>query len=93
MEHILVYIITDMPRDKAVKALSANNIPFDEESLLCADWEAYGDRCKTVLMEEYEIDIMIDDRLDYIFEGVPIGLLVVPRPGVPYYDSTWVNPE
>lgn len=84
-----VYVITDMPRALALAALRANGIPFDENTLLCADFAKHGDLCKAVLMEEHRIDIMIDDRPDYITQGVKIGLCVMPRPHIPYIHPDW----
>jgi hypothetical protein len=84
-----VYVITDMPRSLASRALSANSIPFEDDHLLCADFAKHGDLCKAVLMEEHSIDMMIDDRPDYITEGVRIGLCVMPRPRIPYIHPDW----
>ncbi len=38
-----------------------------------------------MLMKKRAIDIMIDDRPDYVSEGVPIGLILAPRPHTPYF--------
>lgn len=88
-----IYIITDMPRAQAIAMLKENKIWFEPERLLCADWAKNGDKCKSILMKEHEIDIMIDDRLDYIMEGCRIGLFVVPRPEVGYYAKNWKFPD
>jgi hypothetical protein len=42
-------------------------------------------------MAEHRIDILIDDRPDYCAEGDFIGLVLSPRPSVPYYHPAWVN--
>lgn len=88
-----VYIITDMPRDQAVEMLKDNGVEWNSSRLLCGDWLKNGDECKQVLMAEHKIDIMIDDRMDYILNGPAIGLLVMPRPKVPYYSAGWKFPD
>lgn len=85
-----VFVVTDMPRDIAQAALDANDVR-DYRTLLCADWTAHGDMCKSVLLEEHGITMMIDDRPDYVTEGVLIGLVVAPRPKLPYYSPGWVD--
>jgi hypothetical protein len=62
-----------------------------ESWILSADWSRHGDLCKSELMELYEIDILIDDRPDYAASGDFIGLVLSPRPDVPYYSPEWVN--
>ena len=84
-----VFIITDMKREDALSSLGKNNIHIGSSHLLCADWDQHGDLCKSVLMQEHHIDIMIDDRPDYITEGVPVALLLMPRPHFPYFHATW----
>lgn len=87
-----VYILTDMNQQDAQAAREENDLFFiAPERVLSADWSKYGDRCKTVVCEEHGIDILIDDRPDYVAEGNFIGLVISPRPRVPYYHSSWVN--
>lgn len=88
-----VYVVTDMPRDQAEAMLKDNKIDYDPARLLCGDWTKHGDECKQVLMAENKIDIMIDDRMDYITNGPAIGLLVMPRPKVGYYAAGWKFPD
>lgn len=85
-----VFVITDMPENQARQML-ANNGVTDFSHLLCADWASHEDLCKSVLMREHQIDIHIDDRPDYIAEGCPIGLCVMPRPSAPYYSKDWIR--
>lgn len=59
--------------------------------VVSADWSRHGDLCKSEAMEEYEIDILIDDRPDYVASGDFIGLVLSPRPDVPYYAPGWIN--
>jgi hypothetical protein len=86
-----VFVVTDMPRDIALTMLAQNSVVIPEDHVLCADWTKHQDLCKSMLMKEYSIEIMIDDRPDYITEGVPIGLAVMPRPHHPYYHPSWVQ--
>ncbi len=88
---IEIYIVTDMPRDVAKDLLTKNNIPWSEKRLLCGEWGDHGDKCKSVLMRKHRIEIMVDDRLDYIFGGVKIGLMVVPRTHRKYYAPSWIE--
>lgn len=88
-----VYIITDMSQEQAEKALRANNVfsmvPLPLERLLCADWTAHGDLCKHEIIKAHSLDIVIDDRPDYITESPLIGLCVMPRPRLPYVHPAW----
>lgn len=59
--------------------------------VVSADWSRDGDLCKSNVVEECEIDILIDDRPDYVATGDFIGLVLSPRPGVPYYAAGWSN--
>lgn len=87
-----VFVITDMPRAVAEKALAANDIPCDDEHLLCCDFGAHQDMCKAIMAETHGIDMMIDDRPDYVATGFPLGLIVSPRPALPYEASSWKKP-
>lgn len=88
-----VYIVTDMSKGDAVASMHANKLGWllSNSTLLNANWSELNDLCKTRLIEEHEIDIMIDDRPDYVAEGNFVGLVVSPRPSVPYYHPKWVN--
>lgn len=88
-----VFIITDMPKSDARIVLKDNHIDICDSKLLCSDWIKDGDLCKTVLMKEHKIDIMIDDRLDYIMQGVHLGLFVIPRPESGYFAKEWNYPD
>jgi hypothetical protein len=93
-----IFILTDMNKKDAISAIQHNDlrawtdsIPlFDDDHILSADWSAHGDLCKTKLMEEHGIHILIDDRPDYVAFGSFIGLVLAPR-AVPYYHPTWIN--
>ncbi len=91
-----VFILTDMNHIDARRAITENNlggfISADwSKHILSADWSKHGDLCKTILMEMHKINILIDDRPNYAAIGNFIGLVLSPRPHVPYYHNTWVN--
>ncbi len=88
-----IYIVTDMNSDDAWAAVVENKFDLlvKRERVLSADWSKHGDLCKTKVCEEHGIDILIDDRPDYVAQGNFIGLILSPRPDVPYYAKGWVN--
>lgn len=89
-----VYIVTDMNPQDAALACCENGLDGSTsgvEYVVSADWSKHGDLCKTIEAEEWGLDIMIDDRPDYVAEGDFIGLCLSPRPNVPYYHPSWVN--
>src|SRR5688500_10946570 len=74
-----VFILTDMNNADAMKLCEQNDIDFiDESRILSADWNTYGDLCKSRLMQQHSIDILIDDRPDYCATGPFIGLVLSP---------------
>jgi hypothetical protein len=88
-----VYILTDMAYDDAVGALRENGFGdfIGASRIISCDWPKHGDLCKTIKAEELGLDILIDDRPDYLASGYFIGLCLSPRPNVPYYHPSWVN--
>jgi hypothetical protein len=88
-----VYIITDMNQRDALATCEQNSLLaiIGPERVFSADWSAHGDRCKTEVCKKLGIDVLIDDRPDYCAEGDFIGLVLSPRPHVPYYASGWSN--
>lgn len=87
-----VYIITDMNPTDALSACENNDIlltGIKQENIISANWSEHGDLCKSVVMKNLSIDVMFDDRPDYIYEGVPIGFFLMPRPSMPYYAAEW----
>ncbi len=80
---------------KAKRLLEANDFLkyFKDCNVHSANWTKYQDRCKKIVTKKKEIDLMIDDRLDYVMEGSPMAFLMVPRQSKPYYHSSWVNVE
>lgn len=91
--HFDIYIVTDIPRETAVKLCEKNGLfkLIPSENLVSADWNQFGDRCKSMVYKDLGIDVAIDDRPDYIYEGVTLGLYTMPRPDLPYYDKSWIN--
>ncbi len=103
----LVYILTDMNPVDALAAVRANGLmhlighdrllsdPYFQSArnryILSANWSRDGDLCKTRIMEDEGIDFLIDDRPDYAAKGDFIGLVLSPRPDVPYYHESWSN--
>lgn len=90
---IELYVVTDMKKDIALQTLRDNNFLqwFDEDHVLSADWSTHGDLCKTVLCEEHGIQILVDDRPDYVAQGAFVGLALSPRPHQAYYHLSWIN--
>jgi hypothetical protein len=87
-----VFLVTDMNKADALKAREANGLDFIPESnVLSANWNDHGDLCKTEVIRQYGLDVLIDDRPDYASSGDFIGLVLSPRPHVPYYHPTWKN--
>lgn len=85
-----VYVLTDMPRDRATELLALNGYRVADERLLCADWSTHQEQCKAVEAESALIDVLVDDHLGYIIsDQIPVGLLVVPRPKKQYNDPSW----
>jgi hypothetical protein len=86
-----VYVLTDMnPRD-AYTACRDNAVPVRPDRILSANWAEHGDLCKTKLVELHGIDVLVDDRPDYCASGDFVGLVLSPRPEVPYNHPDWVN--
>lgn len=88
----IVYIVTDMNPKDAHAALTENRIPIEYiENVISCDWSNDGDMCKTKAANDFSLDILIDDRPDYVANGDFIGFCLSPRPNKPYYDPSWVN--
>lgn len=74
-----VFILTDMPQTTAIPMCRLNGIDFiADDHILSADWGLHQDSAKTVVMKERSIDILIDDRPDYVAEGDFIGMVLSP---------------
>jgi len=88
LTEIKVFIITDMPIEKAEAMLKLNNI-WHEGIVFSADYTTHGENCKKVLCEELGIDILIDDSINYLSNGNFVRLLVMPNSNLPYYSNDW----
>lgn len=85
-----VRIITDMDLKTAVKMLSDNGFTFiPADHIHFADYGQHGDLCKAVLLKKLGVDVHFDDHMGYIMEEPGVGMLVMPRPGQPYYAADW----
>lgn len=86
-----VYVLTDMPHDKAVAMLRMNGINIPDSRVHSCDYDAHGEGCKAVKAAELGLDMLIDDFGAYVsVPGKPmVRLLVMPDPGLPYYADGW----
>jgi hypothetical protein len=84
------YVISDMhDHAKMVSMLHENGFLFPPEHVFSADYDSYGERCKTELCEKLGIDILIDDFVGYVAEGDFMRLLMMPNCTKPYYHDNW----
>jgi len=85
-----IYVISDMHDvDLMHSMLARNGFYLAKSQIFSADYETYGEYCKTKLCEELGIDILIDDFVGYLAEGSFVRLLVMPNARQPYYHDTW----
>lgn len=88
-----VFVISDLhPKEKIVELLRLNNflnICVWSRNVYSADYEKYGEACKTKLCEKLNIDILIDDHMAYLVEGDFIRLMVMPNTRYSYWAPTW----
>jgi hypothetical protein len=85
---IEVYVISDIhPIKKIVEILKLNDLPIT--NVYSADYSKYGERCKQILCDALEIDILIDDFVGYLSTGKHIRFLVMPDPDKPYFSDDW----
>ncbi len=85
------HILTDMNQDDARAAVNENQLIVRPDRIWSADWSKDGDLCKTKVMEKHGFDVLIDDRPDYVATGNFVGLVLSPRPDIPYYHHDWAN--
>ena len=85
-----VYVLSDMhPQEKILDMLDRNGIVMDPADVISANYEHYGELCKTVACDAYGIDLLIDDFPGYVAEGPHVRLLMMPEPREPYYHDDW----
>lgn len=88
-----VWILTDMSNPQKVReTLALNGFDFPLERIVCADYETYGEACKSVLLEQLEIDVFVDDMPFYLAQGAPVRLQLLPDLTRPYYHDSWQIP-
>ena len=80
-----VFVLTDILEMKvAQEKLNKYGYSFAPDHILCADFERYGERCKSVLIKEHSIDVLVDDHPGYCVDSGCISLFVWPDPYKPY---------
>jgi len=80
-----VFVLTDISEKKvAQEQLNKYGFNIMPENILCADFEKYGERCKSVLIKEYGIDLLVDDHPGYCADSGCVSLFVWPDPHKPY---------
>ena len=80
-----VFVLSDIPDMKVTQEqLNRYGYNFSPEMVLSADFEKYGERCKSVLIKEYGIDVLVDDHPGYCADSGCVSLFVWPDPHVPY---------
>lgn len=84
-----VYVLTDMTdRALVMELLQKNRFRLPEERVLCADYATHGERCKAVLIEKHQIDVLIDDHPGYCAaKHRALSLFLWPNPDEPYYSD------
>lgn len=91
-----VFVITDMhPRDKVLDVLCRNSIcpPVRQENVYVADYKRYAEACKSVIVRDLKIDILVDDHGGYVAwpwaDPAPMRLWTFPDPRRPYHAPDW----
>jgi hypothetical protein len=87
-----VFVITDMPdHEKAVKFVQGNGYDIKAENILCSDYATHGENCKARTIEEYGIQVHVDDFPGYVANASCVNLFVWPNPDKPYYADEFVT--
>ena len=87
-----VFVMTDIADKKSAEAIiNRYGYGMPPESILCADFQKYGERCKAVLIKEYGIDVLIDDHPGYCAYSGCVSLFVWPDPHIPYESENFLN--
>lgn len=93
--HEVLFITDREDIDVVCRGLSSTGFSVCDEQVIFADYKKYGDACKSVLMREIGVDIMIDDNPGYLAwpwpEPAPLRLQVFPDQCRPYYSPLWVH--
>jgi hypothetical protein len=86
-----VHIVTDMPKDKALKMLRLNGIDLDPAYVHACDYAEHGEECKAEKAKELGLSVLIDDFVGYVsIPGAPaLRLLAMPDAALDYYHTDW----
>ena len=86
-----VHIVTDMPKDKALKMLRLNGIDIDPAYVHACDYAEHGEECKAEKAKELGLSVLIDDFVGYVsIPGAPaLRLLAMPDAARDYYHPDW----
>lgn len=80
-----VYVLTDIiDQAAAMKILKSHGYDITSEKVICADYKKHGERCKAFCVEQYGIDLLIDDHPGYCVDSGCIALFVWPNPYIGY---------
>lgn len=80
-----VFVLTDIPDIKVTQEqLNKYGYNFLPEKILCADFEKYGERRKSILIKEHGINVLVDDHPGYCADSGCVSLFVWPDPHKPY---------
>lgn len=83
-----VYVLTDMhDHEQSVRFVQGNGYNIPEDRILNSDYHKYGEGCKEKMIEEYNIDLHIDDFPGYCAHTKCVSLFVWPNPEKPYYSD------
>lgn len=89
------HALTDILKKMAMQMLIENDLIHlfgsDGERVHYADYAKYGENCKSVVLKEIGIDVLFDDHMGYLMDAPALGLLVMPRPSLPFYSNQWVH--
>ena len=86
-----VFVLTDMhDPEMTLKMVHGNGFEFiPPENIINSDYQQHGEGCKMVNIDEYEIDVFLDDFIGYVAHTSAINLLVFPNMYKPYYAPEW----
>ena len=88
---VKIIIISDIhPKEKIKQMLQMNDFHFFEDEIFVADYDKYGEACKSMICAQELVDIFVDDFMGYVSpKGSTIRLLVMPDETIPYYNKLW----
>jgi hypothetical protein len=93
--HDVLFITDREDIDVVYCELSSTGFSVYKEQVIFADYKKYGDACKSVIIREMSVDIMIDDHPGYLAwpwpEPAPLRLQACPDQRRPYYSPLWAS--